>query len=391
MEFDPDDHDTQPVVESKPRRRLISPISTAIFVFLALIVWLASGVLFNTETVEAAKPISTTNPAARNFKVVVQEIVARAYPNTIVLQARSEADKVVTVASETGGTISSLPVEKGAFVQKGQIICRIDVGAREAQLAQARAQRDARKLEVNAARTLVQQGHMSKSQMAAAQANFDASIAAVKAALVELERTKIRAPFDGILDRQPVKIGHFMSPGQPCGTIIDKDPLLIVGYVAENQINRVSVGARGTAKMSTGELAAGKIRYIAETPNLTTRTFRVELEVPNKDLLLRDGMTAELIINAGEVVASRVPQSVLTLAGDGRLGVRVIDNGRVTIRPVQVIADDQDGAVVTGLAASELVIMRGGEYTRDGREVDFEILPVAEAASAETESSEVMQ
>jgi len=47
--------------------------------------------------------------------------------------------------------------------------------------------------------------------------------------------------------------------------------------------------------------------------------------------------------------------------------------------------------VVTGLAASELVIMRGGEYTRDGREVDFEILPVAEAASAETESSEVMQ
>jgi len=391
MEFDPDDHDTQPVVESKPRRRLISPISTAIFVFLALIVWLASGVLFNTETVEAAKPISTTNPAARNFKVVVQEIVARAHPNTIVLQARSEADKVVTVASETGGTISSLPVEKGAFVQKGQIICRIDVGAREAQLAQARAQRDARKLEVNAASTLVQQGHMSKSQMAAAQANFDASIAAVKAALVELERTKIRAPFDGILDRQPVKIGHFMSPGQPCGTIIDKDPLLIVGYVAENQINRISVGARGTAKMSTGELAAGKIRYIAETPNLTTRTFRVELEVPNKDLLLRDGMTAELIINAGEVVASRVPQSVLTLAGDGRLGVRVIDNGRVTIRPVQVIADDQDGAVVTGLAASELVIMRGGEYTRDGREVDFEILPVAEAASAETESSEVMQ
>jgi len=237
----------------------------------------------------------------------------------------------------------------------------------------------------------VQQGHMSKSQMAAAQANFDASIAAVKAALVELERTKIRAPFDGILDRQPVKIGHFMSPGQPCGMIIDKDPLLIVGYVAENQINRISVGARGTAKMSTGELAAGKIRYIAETPNLTTRTFRVELEVPNKDLLLRDGMTAELIINAGEVVASRVPQSVLTLAGDGRLGVRVIDNGRVTIRPVQVIADDQDGAVVTGLAASELVIMRGGEYTRDGREVDFEILPVAEAASAETESSEVMQ
>jgi multidrug efflux system membrane fusion protein len=350
-------------------------------VFLALIAWLGSGLLFNSNKVEAAKPISLDGNSARNFKVVVQEITARPYPNTIILQARSEADKLVTVASETGGTISQLPVSKGSFVQKGQIICRIDVGARAAQLAQARAQRDARKIEFNAAQKLVKQGHMSKSQMAAAQAAFDASVAAVKSALVELERTKIRAPFDGILDRQPVKIGHYMSPGQPCGTIIDKDPLLVVGYISENQINRIAIGATGQAKLSTGEVAQGKVRYIAESPNLTTRTFRVELEVANKDLQLRDGMTAELTINAGEVVASRVPQSVLTLAGDGRLGVRVLQNNRVVIRPIQIIKDDQDGAVVTGLGASEMVIVRGGEFTRDGREVDFEMLSDAKGTA----------
>jgi membrane fusion protein, multidrug efflux system len=381
MEFDPDNHDTQPVIASRRPRRLISPLGTAIFVFLALIAWLGSGLLFNSNKVEAAKPISLDGNSARNFKVVVQEITARPYPNTIILQARSEADKLVTVASETGGTISQLPVSKGSFVQKGQIICRIDVGARAAQLAQARAQRDARKIEFNAAQKLVKQGHMSKSQMAAAQAAFDASVAAVKSALVELERTKIRAPFDGILDRQPVKIGHYMSPGQPCGTIIDKDPLLVVGHISENQINRIAIGATGQAKLSTGEVAQGKVRYIAESPNLTTRTFRVELEVANKDLQLRDGMTAELTINAGEVVASRVPQSVLTLAGDGRLGVRVLQNNRVVIRPIQIIKDDQDGAVVTGLGASEMVIVRGGEFTRDGREVDFEMLSDAKGAA----------
>jgi multidrug efflux system membrane fusion protein len=350
-------------------------------VFLALIAWLGSGLLFNSNKVEAAKPISVDGNSTRNFKVVVQEITARPYPNTIILQARSEADKLVTVASETGGTISQLPVSKGSFVQKGQIICRIDVGARAAQLAQARAQRDARKIEFNAAQKLVKQGHMSKSQMAVAQAAFDASVAAVKSALVELERTKIRAPFDGILDRQPVKIGHYMSPGQPCGTIIDKDPLLVVGYISENQINRIAIGATGQAKLSSGEVAQGKVRYIAESPNLTTRTFRVELEVANKDLQLRDGMTAELTINAGEVVASRVPQSVLTLAGDGRLGVRVLQNNRVVIRPIQIIKDDQDGAVVTGLGASEMVIVRGGEFTRDGREVDFEMLSDAKGTA----------
>ena len=166
MDFDPDDHDSQPIVASKPRRRLFSPVGTAILVFLALIGWLASGILFNSDKVEAAKPIKTSSELNRAFRVVVREISAQTFPNTIILQARSEADKVVTVAAETGGTISQLPVEKGAFVQKGQIICRIDVGAREANLAQARAQRDARKIEFTAAQKLVKQGHMSKSQMA---------------------------------------------------------------------------------------------------------------------------------------------------------------------------------------------------------------------------------
>lgn len=381
MEFDPENHDTQDIVES-PRKRRLSvnrSIITAIIVAIGMLVWLFSGVLMNDDTLEAAIAISVSKPPQTSFKVVVQELEAKPYPNNIVLQARSEADKIVTMAAETGGTISALPVEKGAFVQKGQIICRIDIGARQANLDQARAQRDARKIEYNAARKLNQKGHMSKSQLAAARAAYDGSVAAVKSALVELDRTKIRAPFDGILDRRPVKLGHFMSPGQPCGTVIDKDPLLIVGYIAETQVNQISIGARGAAKLSTGEEATGIVRYIAETPNMATRTFRVEMEVPNKDLALRDGMTAEMRIKAGEVLATRVPQSTLTLADNGQLSVRVVENGRVALRSVDVLSDDQNGALVSGLAAREKVIIRGGEYTRDGRAVEFEMEPVADA------------
>ena len=382
MEFDPENHETQEIVEAPAKRRLPlnRSIFTAILVSVGLLVWLLTGVVSNNETVEAAIAINVAKPPQTSFKVVVHELDAKPYPNEIVLQARSEADKVVTIAAETGGTISALPVEKGAFVQKDQIICRIDVGARQANLDQARAQRDARKIEYNAARKLNKQGHTSKSQLAASRAAFDGAVANVKAALVELERTKIRAPFDGILDRQPVKIGHYMAPGQPCGTVIDKDPLLVVGYIAETQVNQVSIGARGKAKLSTGDMADGVIRYIAETPNMATRTFRVEMEVPNKDLALRDGMTAEMRIKAGEILATRVPQSTLTLADNGKLSVRVVENGRVALRSVTVLKDEIDGALVAGLAAREKVIVRGGEFTRDGREVEFEIEPIAEAA-----------
>ena len=89
--------------------------------------------------------------------------------------------------------------------------------------------------------------------------------------------------------------------------------------------------------------------------------------------MLRDGISAEMTLQTGEVIATRIPQSVLTLGDSGKLGVRVVDNDRVAFRPVTVIADDRTGALVIGLAAEEKVIVRGGEFTRDGRAVDFEM------------------
>ena len=383
MEFDPDNHPTQPIVS---RRRFRLPINrsilTALVAFGALATWLITGVMSdNAEPVQMAKPLVETGAAQGRFKVLVRELEAEPHTNRIKLQARTEADKLVTVAAETNGTIAKLPVDKGAFVQKGQILCQIDVGARRANLDQARALRDARKIEFTAMKQLNAKGHASKSQLAGARASYDAAIAAVKAALVEYERTQIKAPFDGILDRQPVKLGQFIAVGQPCGTIIDKDPLLVVGHISESQITQVSVGASGSARLATGEMVEGKIRYIAETPNMATRTFRIELEVTNKDLMLRDGVSAEMSLQAGEVLATRIPQSVLTLGDNGKLGVRVVDGNRVAFRPVTVISDGRDGALVVGLAAREKVITRGGEFTRDGRMVDFEMDTMPQAAA----------
>jgi multidrug efflux system membrane fusion protein len=388
MAFDPENHETQEIVARPARRWLgVSPaIWTSLVIVLGIVAWLMSGILSeNSEPLPMAKPIIDINQTTSRFKVVVQNLEAEPFVNNIKLQARTQADKIVTISAETGGTITSLPVEKGAFVQKGQTICKIDLGARQAQLDQSRALRDARKIEFDAAVKLNKQGYTSKSKLASARAAYDASVAAVKGALVEYNRTQIKAPFGGVLDKRPFEVGHFMNVGEPCGTIIDKDPLLIVAHVAENYIPQVDIGARGTAKLATGETVSGFVRYIAETPDMATRTFRVELEVANKDFKLRDGVSAELQLKTGSVLATRIPQSVLTLGDSGQLSVRVVDGNRVAIRPVRVIADDRGGAVVVGLAASEKVIIRGGEYTRDGREVDFEMEAVSAASQNEAQ------
>jgi multidrug efflux system membrane fusion protein len=358
----------------KRRLKISRSLLTSLVVAFAIIGWVASGVISGgSDAVETAKAIGVPENGPGAFTVVARQIKAQPFANKVSLQARSEAEKRVTLAAETNGTISALPVDKGAFVQAGQTICQIDVGARAAQLEEARALRNVRKIEYQAARKLHDKGHSSKSQLAASRAAYDAAIAAVKLRKVELDRTRIKAPFDGILDTQPLRVGDFLSVGRPCGMLIDKDPLLIVAYLSENQVNDITIGAGATARLATGETIDGLVRYVAESPDAVTRTFRVEVEVENRDLRLRDGVSAQLDITAQSVMASKIPQDILALNEAGQIGVRVIEDGIVAFRPVRVLTDDRLGAYVTGLRPLETVITIGSEFTRAGARIAYQL------------------
>jgi len=378
MTFDPNQHEKRPILErlrAAPARSQVSrSVLTSFAVLLAIGLWVGSGV-FNGDanTVEPAQAIKTRSLEETPFRVIAREISASDTTAIVRLQGRTEADRIVTLASETSGTIISLPTPKGRRVQKGQLICEIDAGARAAMLAEAKAKRDAARINYEASQRLFEKGHISKSQRATSKANFDAAAAAVKMHQVELSRTRIKAPFDGILDQLPLKAGAFIAPGQPCGTLIDKDPLLVVAHVAESQITKIRNGAPARAVLATGEKVTGFVRYVAESPSHATRTFQIEVEVANRDFLLRDGVSADLEIESERVRASQIPRSALTLDDTGRLGVRVLEGEVVAFREVAILSDQTEYSTVTGLGETEVVIISGGDFTRAGQRVEAEI------------------
>lgn len=387
MTFDPNQPENQPVLErlrtAPERLRVNRSVLTSLAVLLGIGLWVGSGAFNNdADTVQSAEAIKTRSVNETLFSVVAREISASDTIAIVRLQGRTEADRVVTLASETSGTIINLPTPKGRPVQKGQLICQIDAGARAAMLAEARAKRDAARINYEASQKLFEKGHISKSQRATSKANFDAAAAAVKKHQVELARTKIKAPFDGILDQLPLKIGAFIAPGQPCGTLIDKDPLLVVAHVAESQITKIRNGAPATAVLATGEKVTGFVRYVAESPSRATRTFQIEVEVENKDFLLRDGVSADLEIESERVRASQIPRSALILDDEGRLGVRVLEGEIVAFREVAILSDQTEYSTVTGLGETELVIIRGGDFTRAGQRVDADIETEASVQAA---------
>jgi len=131
------------------------------------------------------------------------------------------------------------------------------------------------------------------------------------------------------------------------------------------------VGERADVRLVTGEAASGRIRFVAKTASTTTRTYRVEIELPNGDGKIPDGITAEVMVPQAAVMAARMPRSALTFASNGDLGVRTVDaDGTVAFAPITVVEDEQAAMWVAGLANGSRVIVQGQDFVREGQVVE---------------------
>ncbi|WP_435312207.1 efflux RND transporter periplasmic adaptor subunit [Primorskyibacter sedentarius] len=365
------------------------------------------------EAAEAPAPeaqeqaAETTRPGT--VSVIALRSVAREVDSAVVLRGETTAARQVEVRSETTARVMSEPLRKGSFVNEGQLLCRLEPGTREASLAEAEArlaeararvpEAQARVVEAqarleearindNAASSLRQDGFASatrvattkaavssaeasvesaKSGLESAQAGIEAAEAAVASAKKEIERLEIMAPFEGLLESDTAEIGSLLQAGGICGTVIQLDPIKLVAFVPETEVARIEIGARAGARLTGGEQTQGRVTFLSRSADETTRTFRVEVEVPNPALSLRAGQTAEILIEAEGAMAHLLPQSALTLNDEGALGVRTVAEGEVALfMPVTLMRDTREGVLVSGLPDVVDVITVGQEYVIDG-------------------------
>ena len=392
----------------------IAPLLAALLVIVALyfVVFqretLVETLGFATETSEPLPDVEKPESDG-SVRVVAFASEAKLVESAVVMRGRTEAARQVSVAAETSGRVISSPLRKGAFVNEGDAMCQLDPGTREATLAEARArlaeaegrvpeaqaavaEANARIAEadinVNAARQLSQDGFASETRLISAEAvreaalaglqrartsitsaraGIEAAAAGVAAAEREIERLTIYAPFSGLLETDTAELGTLMQPGSLCATIIQLDPIKLVGFVPETEVSSVAVGAMAQGRLNKGEPLVGRVTFLSRAADDTTRTFRVEIEVPNTDLSIGDGQTVEIIVAADGQTAHLIPQSSLTLNDDGLLGVRTISaDSTATFMPVTLLRDTADGVWVADLPDAINLITVGQEFVTDG-------------------------
>ena len=323
---------------------------SAMFISFATI-WMISGYFYSPE-------ISQEKVQKEELVVRVMDQNSVPYNEKILIKGFAEADKKVDLKSETSGRVVSLPIEQGSFVKKGEIICSLFVAEKESFFKKA-------ELEFKSAKKLFDEGLYSSNQLQNIKSNFER-------AKLELDNASIKAPFDGIVDRITIDEGDFLSRGSTCATLLDLDPMILVGEISESDLINISKGSKAFIETLDGNTFNGEISFIAASANPYTHTFRVEVKVENTDSLIKDGASAKIYVSAKEQMANLIPLSILRLDDQGNLGVRLISNqGTVEFKEIGLIQDTNRGVWVSGLPSSSRIITVGQDYVNEGEKVKF--------------------
>ena len=358
---------------------------------------------------ETAQPAAKPEESALPVKVVLVkrgDLVMR-------LESPGEAytEKKIALKTEVTGTIKSLNVKEGLHVRAGEVLVEIDDQEYRLRWERSEALRlkylsdllldkqfappikemdagaverikkaeqdfskagslygqgmisreDFEKAKRSYETLLIESGVKQEEVMAAAKGLTQAEIDA-KIAQMELERTKIRAPFAGIISDIKVSPQEYISPGRELFTLVDISKIKVQARVLESEIGKMKVGYEATLRFSAypGKTFKGHVEAVSPIINPEDRTCAVHIAVDNTQEEIKPGMHAEVEI-AADIYKDRVlvPQEAVLVRG-GRKLVFAVEEGLAKWRYIEVGLENKDYAeVLDGIKEGEMVIVEG--------------------------------
>ena len=348
----------------------------ALCVLAAAAAWIATGEFAAVGSAQGEagqetptpEPVADAGPVLRTVAAVDPVFVDHA--RTIRLSGTTAADKRVALAARVDGVIASLGMVKGGTVAEGTVVLTLEGPETVAQAEIAEIALAQRERELELAEKLFAGGNTPEIQLTNARSARDAAAAELARATAAVDRLELKAPFSGIVDTVEVELGEWVQTGTPVATILSLDPILVKAEVSELDLGSIAPGSKAVIRLVNGTDLEGTVRLVAREASAQTRTFPVEIALPNPGNALPSGMTAEVLLAAEPARAVVVPRSVITLAETGALGIRVVGPDNIAqFAPVTILDDTPEGLIVTGVPEGQRIIVAGQDLVRDGETV----------------------
>lgn len=348
-------------------------------VFIALVImvlatcWVLSGV-FGTDRESASSQVSGTEQvderSQKLTEVRVQDLSAEPMNDEMGITGRTQASRQVYLRTKTDGQIISIFAKKGETVTKGQVLAKLETLDRAAKVLESEQLLIQREIQYKAAKELFEKGFSSRVRLAEAKAQLESAKAKLKHDRVELSHITVKAPFNSIINDQMVEVGDYVSKGNDMFDLVDLNPIEIVGFLTEKQMEYAVEGMPASIELLHGEKVDGVITFIAAAANRDTRTFKIEITVPNEDRHIKEGLTAKIKIPVIEDSAYKISPSILSLAEDGTIGVKTVNaNNIVEFKPIRLLKDTVEYLWIGGLPDNIRIITVGQEFVISGQEV----------------------
>ena len=345
----------------------------AVAIAVLLVSWLASGQL-DQQAVAYEPSIAERNAESLTLMsdqapTQVRVVLAQAQLQTRYANVRGKTKnkRTVDVRTEITGRVVERAVERGQRVAANQLLCGLSVEDREAALIESQQRVRQARIDFEGVKRLRAQGYNSESAIAAARATLASAQAALARRDLALEKTAVRAPFAGFIEDVQLEVGDYVQPGAPCATLVDMNPMLMVGRVSERVVQQINPGMEAVGLIGDKTEVRGTITFVGQQDDPRTRTYAIEVELDNADGALRSGLTTQIRIPVAQALAQKVSPALFSLDDNGGYGIRVVnDDNRVEFYTVDVIAEESDGVWVTGLPNKTRIITVGQELVVSG-------------------------
>ena len=302
------------------------------------------------------------------------------FDHFIELQGTVKTLQNVMVYPEMPGILKSVVVREGQSVKKDAVLAYLDDGGMAAQLEQAKSQLALAATVFERQERLWQRGIGSEIQYLQSKTTFESSQSAVKALEIQLDKSIVRAPFDGIVDEVFKEQGVFVSPGPGAELfrVVNLDQIFVEVDVPENHIAAIAKGTKAHVELGAlqKELEA-KVTQMSNVISPSNRSFKVEVALSNKDGAIKPNLTATVRLNDySNDAAILVPQSIVSENAEGQhycfALIEEADGYKVARRIVTTGKTQGDVIeILDGIQPGELLITEGSKKVTDGQQVQL--------------------
>jgi membrane fusion protein (multidrug efflux system) len=284
-----------------------------------------------------------------------------------------EASEAITAVSEIDGTVEGLPFQEGSFIRKGDIIAQLDDSQAAAELTRAEALHEQSHVMYNRVKAVVDQKAGTPQDLDDAAAGLKVADANLSLAKTRFDKTRVLAPFDGIIGARKISVGTFLRAGQPITELANIDNIRVNFSTPERFLSKLARGAVVSVSTTAypGYTLDGKIIAIEPVLDPTTRSARVVAQVSNPGRKLRPGMSANIAAVLSEREnAVTIPNQAVFANGDQSFVYTVKPDSTVELVPLKLgtrMADVVE--VVQGLTPGAIVVQAGHQKLGPGAKV----------------------